>query len=204
MITVVDYHMGNIGSIVNMIAKVGGKARRSADPEVLRTAEKLVLPGVGHFDRGMVNLVELGIAPVLDELVKSRHVPILGICLGMQLMCKASEEGERPGLGWVDADVEHFDVAAHPGIRVPHMGWNVAAPRRANALFAASPPEPERFYFVHSYYVDCHTPSDVVATTNHGAEFCSAFHHDNIWGVQFHPEKSHAFGMDLFRRFVGL
>ena len=202
MITVVDYHMGNIGSIANMIAKVGGRAERTADPEKLLRAEKLVLPGVGHFDRGMANLAELGLQPVLDELVKKRGVPILGICLGMQLMCRSSEEGERPGLGWVDAEVRRFDATAHAEMKIPHMGWNVTKPVRGAALFDATPPEPPRFYFVHSYYVDCTHEDDVLATSRHGAEFCSAFHRDNIWGVQFHPEKSHAFGMDLFRRFL--
>ena len=204
MITVVDYHMGNIGSIANMIAKVGGRAERTADPDKLRRAEKLVLPGVGHFDRGMTNLAELGLQPVLDELVKTRRVPVLGICLGMQLMCRSSEEGDRPGLGWVDAAVKRFDASAHPGMKIPHMGWNLAKPVREDALFDAAPPEPTRFYFVHSYYVDCAQQDDVLATSRHGAEFCAAFRHDNIWGVQFHPEKSHAFGMDMFRRFLAV
>ncbi|MDB4945207.1 MAG: hisH 2 [Labilithrix sp.] len=204
MITVVDYQMGNLGSIANMIAKVGGKARATSDPEVLRTADKLVLPGVGHFDRGMKNLADLGLLPVLRELVVERRVPVLGICLGMQLMCRSSEEGELPGLGWVDAEVRHFDAATHPGIKIPHMGWNVARPVRESALLAHEPADPLRFYFVHSYFVDCAVPSDVLATSRHGAEFCAAFQRDNMWGVQFHPEKSHAFGMALFRGFLAL
>jgi glutamine amidotransferase len=204
LVTVVDYNMGNVGSIVNMIAKVGGTARVTSDPAVLRTAEKLILPGVGHFDRGIAKLAELGIAPVLEEMVVRGRVPILGICLGMQLMCRASQEGDRKGLGWVDAEVRRFDVAEHSGMKVPHMGWNVAKPVRASALLAMSPPEPQRFYFVHSYYVACNDPADVVAVTNYEGEFCSAFLHDTIWGVQFHPEKSHAFGMELFRRFLEL
>jgi len=204
MITVVDYDMGNIGSIANMIAKIGAKAHVTSDPDVLRRADKLILPGVGHFDRGMANLVELGLVPVLEELVVRKRTTVLGICLGMQLMCRSSEEGERPGLGWVHAAVKRFDVAAHPGTKVPHMGWNVARPVKDSPLFDRAPTEPQRFYFVHSYYTECHDPADVLTTTTHGREFCSAFVHDNIYGVQFHPEKSHAFGMELFRRFVAL
>jgi len=204
MITVVDYHMGNIGSIANMIAKVGGKAQVTSDPRILRDAEKLVLPGVGHFDRGMATLLEMGLAPVLDELVMTRRVPVLGICLGMQLMCRSSQEADRNGLGWVDAEVRRFDPAAHPGMKVPHMGWNVARPVKESPLFAMSPPEPQRFYFVHGYYVECDDRADIATVTKHGNEFCSAFHHDNIWGVQFHPEKSHVFGMNLFRGFLEL
>jgi imidazole glycerol-phosphate synthase subunit HisH len=204
MITVVDYHMGNIGSIANMIAKVGAKARVTADPAVLRDADKLILPGVGHFDRGMGNLHELGLVPVLEELVVQRRRPLLGICLGMQLLCRSSEEGTRPGLGFVDAEVKRFDVTAHPNTKVPHMGWNVARPVKDSPLFDRAPPEPQRFYFVHSYFTQCHDQSDVLATTSYAGEFCSAFAHGNIYGVQFHPEKSHAFGMELFRRFVAL
>lgn len=208
MITVVDYHMGNIGSIANMLTKIGAKAKVSSDADVLRNAEKLVLPGVGHFDRGIANLTELGLVPILEELVLERRVPVLGICLGMQLMCSSSEEGERPGLGWIDAKVRRFDESAFPDIKVPHMGWNRATPKRASSLFPSSQlavgdaNEPPRFYFVHSYFVDCSHAEDVTAKTSHGLEFCSAFEHQNILGVQFHPEKSHAFGMALFRNFV--
>jgi len=204
MITVVDYHMGNIGSIANMIAKVGGKAKVTSDPAILREATKLVLPGVGHFDRGVGNLIELGLSPVLDELVVGRKVPVLGICLGMQLMCRSSEEGKRPGLGWIDAEVKRFDAAAHPGMKVPHMGWNVATPLRKSPFFDMEPSEPQRFYFVHSYYAECRDPFDVLTETRYEDTFCSSFLRDNICGVQFHPEKSHAFGMELFRRFLGI
>jgi glutamine amidotransferase len=204
MITVVDYQMGNVGSVANMITKVGGKARLSSDPAVLRSADKLVLPGVGHFDRGMAALEELGLHAVLEEMVITRQVPVLGICLGMQLMCRTSEEGSRGGLGWMAATVRKLDPAAHSGMKVPHMGWNVASPVKASPLFPEVRSEPPRFYFVHSYFVDCMDRSDVVAVTTYGDEFCSAFHRKNIWGVQFHPEKSHAFGMDLFRGFVEL
>jgi glutamine amidotransferase len=203
-VTVVDYRMGNIGSIANMIAKVGGHAEVSSDAASLRRAKKLILPGVGHFDRGMANLRELGLAPVLNEMVLERRVPVLGICLGMQLMCRSSHEGELPGLGWIDAEVQRLDAAAHPGVKVPHMGWNVAKAVRESPLLDVAPSEPQRFYFVHSYFVACADPADVLAVTNYDGEFCSAFLRDNVCGVQFHPEKSHAFGMDLFRRFLEL
>jgi imidazole glycerol-phosphate synthase subunit HisH len=204
MVTVIDYRMGNIGSIANMIAKVGGKAKVTSDPALLRDAQKLILPGVGHFDRGMTNLAELGLAPVLQELVIERRVPVLGICLGMQLMCRSSDEGERRGLEWVDAEVKRFDTTSHPGMKVPHMGWNIAKPTRESPLFDTTPSEPQRFYFVHSYYVECLDSRDVLTKTNYEGEFCSSFLRGNICGVQFHPEKSHVFGMDLFRRFLAL
>lgn len=202
MITIVDFRMGNVGSIANMIAKVGGKARISSVPADLKEATKLILPGVGHFDRGMANLEEMGLTPVLHEIVLERRVPILGICLGMQLMCNTSEEGKRPGLRWIDAQVRRFDATKHPGMKVPHMGWNVALPAKESRLFDLEPTEPQRFYFVHSYFVDCRNATDVLARTNHGDDFCSAFLRDNLCGVQFHPEKSHVFGMNLFRRFL--
>jgi len=204
MITVVDYRMGNVGSIANMIRKVGGQALVTSDPGEIRKADKLILPGVGHFGRGIVNLHELGLAPVLDELARDRRVPVLGICLGMQLMCRTSEEADRPGLGWIEADVRKLDVSAEPSAKVPHMGWNVARAVRPSALFDVQPAEPQRFYFVHSYHVACADPADVLTVTRYAGEFCSSFARDNLWGVQFHPEKSHAFGMELFRRFLEL
>lgn len=204
VIAVIDYRMGNIGSIAKMIAKVGGKAQVTSDPALLRNAEKLILPGVGHFDSSMANLTELGLTPVLEELVLEKRVPVLGICLGMQLMCRSSSEGTRPGLGWIDAEVKRFDTTAHPAMKVPHMGWNVAKPVRESPLFDPAPVEPQRFYFVHSYFTECRDRSDVLAVTSYEGEFCSAFLRDNICGVQFHPEKSHSFGMELFRRFLEL
>ena len=204
MITIIDYQMGNVGSIGNMIAKVGGTATITSDPDRLRAAKKLVLPGVGHFDRGMANLESLGLIPVLRECVIDKRVPVLGICLGMQLLGRASEEGTRPGLGWIDAESKRFDMSARPHLKVPHMGWNEVRPVRESAWFEKEPKETQRFYFVHSYFVSCDRPDDVLARTPYGESFCSAVLHDNICGVQFHPEKSHAFGMDLFRRFVAM
>ncbi|MEO5844597.1 MAG: imidazole glycerol phosphate synthase subunit HisH [Caldimonas sp.] len=200
MITIVDYGMGNLGSIRNMLKKIGHASEVTADADRVATATKLILPGVGAFDAGMARLQQSGLVPVLDERVGRSGIPILGICLGMQLMTRRSSEGDRPGLGWIDADTLRF-TAADPALKVPHMGWNIARPVREGALIAALPDE-ARFYFVHSYYVTCDRPGDVLLTTRHGNEFHSGFQRDNVWGVQFHPEKSHRFGMHLLRNFA--
>lgn len=200
MITIVDYKMGNLGSILNMLKKLGQAAQVTADPALIETADKLVLPGVGAFDAGMENLERSGLIPLLNRRVLEDRVPTLGICLGMQLMTRSSEEGARAGLGWVDAVALRFrptDVA----LKVPHMGWNRVIPARPSPLTDDLPEEP-RFYFVHSYYVHCSDDADVLLTTPFGAPFASAFQRANVWGVQFHPEKSHKFGMALLRNFA--
>ena len=200
MITIVDYGMGNLGSIRNMLKKIGVESEITAEPARIAAATKLVLPGVGAFDAGMENLEKSGLVPLLNERVRDAEVPVLGICLGMQLMTRSSGEGERRGLGWVDAKSLRF-VPADARLKVPHMGWNVARPVRGDALLEALPDE-SRFYFVHSYYVACERPEDVLLTTHYGSEFHSGFRHGNVWGVQFHPEKSHRFGMHLLRNFA--
>lgn len=200
MIVIVDYGMGNLGSIVNMLKKLRVAARLSSDPNDVLGAERLILPGVGAFDRGMEQLEARGLTEALHQRY-SDGAPILGVCLGMQLMTRASEEGVRPGLGWFDADVRRFD-AGRASIKVPHMGWNDVHVQRPSPLFDTD--TPARFYFVHSYHVVCDEPGDVVATTHHGYEFPSVIAHDNVIGVQFHPEKSHRFGMDLLRQFTDL
>jgi glutamine amidotransferase len=200
MITIVDYGMGNLGSIRNMLKKIGVPAQISADEAVIREASKLILPGVGAFDAGMERLAATGLRAALDERVRDARVPTLGICLGMQLMTRGSEEGTLPGLGWVNAEVLRFDGAA-TGTKVPHMGWNLVTPVRRGALVEDLPPQ-SRFYFVHSYHVRCGHAEDVLLTTHHGCTFHSAFQRGNVWGVQFHPEKSHRFGMQLLRNFA--
>lgn len=200
MITVIDYGMGNLGSIRNMLKKIGVESEITADPARVAAATKLVLPGVGAFDSGMDNLERSGLVPFLNERVCHAEVPILGICLGMQLMTHTSAEGERRGLGWVDAETLRFSPA-DPAIKVPHMGWNVARPVRTDALVEGLTEE-ARFYFVHSYYVSCKRREDVVLATRYDCEFDSGFRHGNVWGVQFHPEKSHRFGMHLLRNFA--
>lgn len=198
---VIDYGMGNIGSICKMLRLVGAEPIVSADPTELRLADKLVLPGVGHFDRAMSNLAAAGLVAGLRDLVVSRGTPILGICLGMQLMCDGSDEGTQPGLGFVRAHVRRF-APADKRLKVPHMGWREIDAARPSTLLTGVETA-SRFYFVHSYYVDCADASDVLARTTYGIPFVSAFARDNIFGVQFHPEKSHRFGIQLFRNFVG-
>jgi glutamine amidotransferase len=183
-----------------MIRKAGGEAVVTGDADAIAAAEKLVLPGVGAFDQGMRALGEKGLTEPLREAA-ARGVPILGICLGMQLMMECSEEGRLPGLGLVVGDVRRFPVGDQLP-RVPHMGWNRIAVKKASPLLGGD--DDDRYYFVHSYYVSCGDPGDVVATTTHGLEFVSVLQHGNLYGVQFHPEKSHRFGMALFRRFLDI
>jgi glutamine amidotransferase len=204
-IVVVDYGMGNLGSIMNMLKKVGAKAIRSSSASDVDRAGKLILPGVGAFDAGMKNLSELGLVPVLNRRVIEGRTPILGICLGMQLLARGSEEGQLPGLGWVDADVLkfRFDGIHDKGLKIPHMGWNTVEVGAESRLFGDMGPDP-RFYFVHSYHVRCNNEENVLARTFYGYEFVSAVMRDNILGVQFHPEKSHKFGMRLLGNFVRL
>lgn len=203
-IVIVDYGMGNLGSIANMIKKVGGTARISSDPTDIARARGLILPGVGAFDSGMTQLRERGLVEVLNRKAQEEKVPVLGICLGMQLLTRGSEEGVLPGLGWIPADTRRFSFGADQRhLRIPHMGWNAVDPRTDAPLFRTFE-GPWRFYFVHSYHVCCSDPSDVLSTTPYGSPFTSGVARGNILGVQFHPEKSHAFGMRVFRNFLDL
>lgn len=200
MITIVDYGMGNLGSIRNMLKKIGFESEITADPQSVLHARKLILPGVGAFDAGMESLDRSGLRQALNTRVLVDKTPVLGICLGMQLMTTASEEGQLPGLGWIDAKALRFEPSpAAP--KVPHMGWNLVKPARPSALVDGLPAE-SRFYFVHSYHVACTHPDDVLLSTVYGLTFHSGFQRENVWGVQFHPEKSHKFGMQLLRNFA--
>ena len=200
MITIVDYNMGNLGSIKNMLKKIGFESCISSDPAEIGAASKLILPGVGAFDSGMSNLERTGLIPLLSRRVLEDRVPMLGICLGMQLMTKSSEEGTRAGLGWIDADAVRFRPATTT-LKVPHMGWNRVLPVRSSPLTDDLPAEP-RFYFVHSFFVRCCDDADVLLTTPFDGSFASAFQRGNVCGVQFHPEKSHKFGMALLHNFA--
>jgi glutamine amidotransferase len=203
MIVIVDHGMGNLGSVHNMLRKIGAPGIRSADPEVIAKAEKLVLAGIGAFDGAAERLAELGLVDLLNDLVLDRKVPTLGVCLGMQLMARSSEEGAMSGLGWLDADVRRFSFPPEARLPVPHMGWQEVTPTRPSPLFQDEDGD-LRFYFSHAYHLVCHDADDIAATSNYGYQFAAAVHRGNILGTQFHPEKSHAFGMDIYRRFVRL
>lgn len=198
MTTIIDYGMGNLGSIANMIKKIGYKSQITSNLDEIKNADKLILPGVGAFDNGMKNLHELGLIEVLNQKVLVDKTPILGICLGMQLMTETSEEGKLQGLGWIDAHTKKFVSEA---LKIPHMGWNIITHKKESKLFDELDSE-KRYYFVHSYYVDCNDQKDILAVTPYGKKFVSAFEKGNILGVQFHPEKSHQFGMNLLKNFV--
>lgn len=202
MIVVLDYGMGNSGSVLNMIRKVGGEAVVTADANLIAQAEKLVLPGVGAFDAGVRALHAGEMANALRHAVVTRKVPLLGICLGMQLMMESSEEGTLPGLALVPGKVRRFMVESQ-GLRVPHMGWNTVRLAKPCALLEEAEEE-QRYYFVHSFYVECADEGDACGITHYGHDFVSAFERGNLMGVQFHPEKSHRFGMAMLRRFVSL
>ena len=203
IVQIVDVGLGNIASIKRMIDKIGGKAVLVTKPTQLDQQSKIILPGVGHFDTGMIRLRETGFASVLTDPSKIQFLRILGICLGMQLLCRGSEEGELAGLGLIDADVKKFCFPPESKLKIPHMGWNVVSKPFENPLMPASDEE-QRFYFVHSYKVIPDDPTITIGIADYGGEFCAAFQKRNFFGVQFHPEKSHRFGMGLLRRFVEL
>jgi glutamine amidotransferase len=206
MIAVVDTGIGNVGAVANMLLKVGAHARVVDSPKVLTTAasapDALILPGVGHFDAGMRRLTESGFADALAELALERRVPLLGICLGMQMLTRGSDEGSAPGLGWVAAHTRRFDFSTTTPRVVPHMGWSETHAARSG-LFADFE-APPRFYYVHSFHVVCDAPTSVAATCRYGTEFTASIRQGNVFGTQFHPEKSHRFGMTLLGRFVAM
>lgn len=204
MISIVDYRMGNLGSVVNMLKKAGGVCEiATADPQI-HAATKLVLPGVGRFDAAMAKLNELGWAELLRDKARS-GTPILGICLGMQLLANSSEEGNVSGLGLIPGRVRllRFDKPQQRDLRVPHMGWNRVRANRNHPLISGID-ETAKFYFVHSYYFECLDDRDCVLTTYYGHEFASGVQRGNVMGVQFHPEKSHRYGMLFLKNFVEL
>lgn len=198
MIIIVDFGMGNLGSINNMIKKVGYTSIITSDIEIIKKATKLILPGVGSFDNGMKNLADLGLIEILNQKVLIEKTPILGICLGMQLMTKSSEEGKLSGFGWVDAETKRF---LSNTLKIPHMGWNIINHQKKSKFFDEMESE-KRFYFVHSYYVKCLSKQDILSITPYTHDFVSSFEKGNVLGVQFHPEKSHKFGMNLIKNFV--
>jgi glutamine amidotransferase len=201
MITIIDYGLGNLVSVKNMLKKLGINSLTTDKPDEINSAKKLILPGVGAFDNGMKLIKEKGLQDVLNKKVLIEKTPILGICLGMQLLTKSSEEGVLPGLGWIDANTVKFEFA-DKSLKIPHMGWNYIDVKKENKLIHRS--GKQRFYFVHSYYVKCNTATDVIATSNYGMDFACSVNHDNIFGVQFHPEKSLKFGMSVLNNFAAI
>src|SRR3989344_2401623 len=200
MIVIIDYKTGNVGSLMNMLKKIGIDSIVSSDPKEIESADKIIFPGVGAFDNGMNNLLASGLIPLLEKKVKNQSTPILGVCLGMQLLAKGSEEGVVPGLGWMDGFVKKFHFEDE-NLKIPHMGWNTIDIKKVDPIFNEMLKE-ARFYFVHSYHFVCDEKEKVLATTNYGYDFDSIIRKDNIWGVQFHPEKSHKFGMQLLKNFA--
>jgi imidazole glycerol-phosphate synthase subunit HisH len=199
-LVIVDYGMGNIGSIGNLLERCRTQFLLSSDPEKILAASKLILPGVGNFQEGMKNLRQRNLVEVLSTAVLKKKTPILGICLGMQLMTRSSEEGGENGLGWIDAQAKKFAFGPESRYRVPHVGFNSVAAKRPT-LFKYTGDEPY-FYFTHSYFVECNDPTVVAGTTKLDREFHSAVEKENIFGVQFHPEKSHRSGLALIKAFL--
>lgn len=200
MICIIDYGIGNIGSIQNMIKKIGYESIVSSDENIIKKADKLLLPGVGSFDHAVEKLKENNLFEFLNTEVMINKKPILGICLGMQLMTNGSDEGKEKGFGWIDAYVHKFESNE---LKVPHMGWNLINIEKQNGL-SKNLYDENRFYFVHSFCVKCNDEKDKLFCTNYGLNFVSGFSKDNIYGVQFHPEKSHKFGKRLLENFCKL
>jgi imidazole glycerol-phosphate synthase subunit HisH len=201
MLAVVDYGLGNLRSICSALERLEVQYQRTSDKDMIGKADGLILPGVGAFPDGMNNLHRLGLAPLLDELVIGHKRPILGICLGFQLMASEGREfGHMRGLGWIEGSVVRMEPAAE-NVRVPHMGWNDCQRVRESPLFSDIPQE-ALFYFTHSYHMDCADKADIAAFSDHGGKFVAAVQKENIFGTQFHPEKSQSQGLSLLRNFA--
>lgn len=200
MIVVIDYDVGNLAAVANMFKRLGMACEITSDADKIRQAERIILPGNGAFDACMVGLLESGLIPLLEEQVLHRKTPLLGICVGAQMLGHGSEEGREPGLGWVDMHVRRFP--ALPGLLIPHMGWCPVKRRDATAPVLKALDEDAKFYFVHSYYMQVADPRDVLLTAHYGLDFAAAVQVGNIVGVQFHPEKSHRYGKQLLAQFA--
>jgi len=204
MITIVDYGVGNIRAFLNVYKRLNIEAQTAEHADDLQGASKVILPGVGDFDRAMQRLEESGMRQPLDDLVLGKGVPLLGVCVGMQMLGRASDEGALPGLGWIAGQVRGFgSLLSAENLPLPHMGWNDVRPSSGNRLFQQLESD-ARFYFLHSYYFHCDRPEDAVAVSTYGMDFTCAVNSANIFGVQFHPEKSHHFGTRLLKNFAEL
>jgi glutamine amidotransferase len=204
MISIVDYGLGNLRAFYNIYKNLNINVEFVRTPDQLNSAEKIILPGVGAFDHAMFELNKSGMREKLDELVLVKEVPVLGICVGMQMLGNRSDEGQLSGLGWIDAEIKKFDTnLINHKPKLPHMGWNDVYPIVTNPLFQNLEVDAV-FYFLHSYYFACNNPQDAIAKSDYGLEFTCSVNHKNIFGVQFHPEKSHKFGIQLLNNFANL
>jgi glutamine amidotransferase len=204
MITIINYGLGNVQAFANLYKRLNIPATIAAGAPDLDGATKLILPGVGAFDHAMELLDASGMRQAIDELVLKRGVPVLGVCVGMQILAGSSDEGKLAGLGWIEGRVRRFDVETlQQPARLPHMGWNDVIPKTGAKLFAGLEQD-SRFYFLHSYYFDCASNDNVLATSEYGIAFGCAVRSNNIYGVQFHPEKSHDYGVRLLKNFAEL
>ena len=203
MIHIVDYGMGNLGSVLNMFKKIGAEAKISSDLNEISKAEKLLLPGVGAFDAAMERINSAGLKPILDQKALKDKIPVLGICLGMQLLTESSEEGALQGLGWIPGTTCAFKGRVDENLKIPHMGWNISEISSQNQMTSVFEGE-LRFYYVHSYFVKVRDENHVMMKCTYGLKFDSAIAKDNIFGAQFHPEKSHRFGMQFFKNFASI
>jgi glutamine amidotransferase len=203
LITIVDYGLGNIRAFLNVYRRLNIDAKTATNRQELEGASKVILPGVGSFDHAMEQLQGSGMRETLDDLVLNRRVPILGVCVGMQMLARSSEEGTASGLGWIAGTVRRLSALTAEKLPLPHMGWNdvrvVSSDRLFDQLGSSA-----RFYFLHSYYFHCDRVDDAAALSSYGQEFACAVHSENIYGVQFHPEKSHRWGTRVLQNFAGL
>ena len=203
MITIINYGMGNLGSVQNMLKRISVKSIITSDINEIEKAEKILLPGVGAFDAAISKIDELNLRPVLTYMAKEKKVPFLGICLGMQLLTESSEEGVLKGLNFVPAKTIKFKFPENSDLKIPHMGWNLVT-KKTESVLTKNFTNEFRFYFVHSYHVKCDNPINSILTTNYGYEFDSAIQNENVFGAQFHPEKSHKYGMQLLSNFANI
>lgn len=202
MISLIDYGVGNINAFLNIFKQLGIAAKKASSVHDVRQSTKLILPGVGAFDDAMQRLNDSGMREALEEAVLVNNIPVIGICVGMQMLAEKSDEGVKPGLGWIKGEVKRFDPSTISHItKFPHMGWNDVNPVRDSPIFERLETN-ARFYFLHSYYYQCLDPADVLATSDYGIRFASAINHKHIFGIQCHPEKSHHFGIQLLQNFA--
>lgn len=202
MMCVVDYGVGNIQALLNLFNRLGIETKRACKGKDFDNATHLILPGVGHFDHAIKKFNESGVKEPLQDLVLGSKIPLLGVCVGMQMLADGSDEGNLPGLGWIPGRVKEFAKNSESSkLSLPHMGWNVLHPKKNNLLFSGLDSNFLQFYFLHSYYFDTKEKEDILATTHYGIDFASVVSRQNIYGVQFHPEKSHKWGEQLLKNF---